>query len=198
VNTTSALNADALDRIFREARSANTFTDEPVPKAKLEEIFELAKFGPTAINAQPLRIVFVRSGEGRERLLKHMNDGNRDKTASAPVAAILAYDIDFHDRLPEVFPHNPDLKHAFGDVERREQMASFNAALQAGYFIIAVRAAGLDAGPMGGFDRVGLDEDFFADSSLRSFLVVNVGHAGEKAWFERLPRLTYDDVVSHA
>jgi 3-hydroxypropanoate dehydrogenase len=198
VNTNPALTADALDRLFREARSANTFTDEPVSETQLNEIYELAKFGPTALNTQPLRVVFVRSGEGRERLLKHMSDGNRDKTASAPVAAILAYDVDFHDRLPQVFPHNPDLKHAFGDVERREQMAGFNAALQAGYFIIAVRAAGLDAGPMGGFDRAGLDEDFFAGTALKSFLVVNIGHAGADAWFDRLPRLDYDEAVSHA
>ena len=114
------------------------------------------------------------------------------------MVAVLAYDTDFHEKLPEVFPHLPHLKDSFTDLERRAQMASFNASLQAGYFLIAVRAAGLAAGPMGGFDKTAVDEDFFEGTSLRSLLLVNIGHPGENAWYGRLPRLPYDEAVSHA
>jgi 3-hydroxypropanoate dehydrogenase len=193
------LHPEAQAQLFTDARTANTFTDEPVTDEQLRAIFELAKYPPTAANTQPLRVLYVRDGEPRERLLTHMNEGNRAKTASAPVVAVLAADTDFHEFIPRVFPIRAQMRDALaGDVQGRERMARFNATLQIGYWLLAVRAAGLAAGPMGGFDADGLDKEFFADNGWKSVLVVNIGKPGPDAWFPRLPRLDYDDVVKHA
>ena len=193
-----ALSPDAQDLLFREARTANTFTDEPVTDEQVAAIYDLVRFGPTALNAQPLRVLLVRSDEAREKLLKNMADGNRDKTASAPLVAILAADTDFHDHLERTFPHFPGARDLFSDDAAREQAAKFNAALQIGYFLLGVRAAGLAAGPMGGFDADGVDRDFFEGTGLKSLLVVNIGRPGPDAWFDRLPRLDHDEVVREA
>jgi 3-hydroxypropanoate dehydrogenase len=189
------LSPEAQDLLFREARTANTFSDEPVTDEQIAAIYELVKHGPTAMNNQPLRIALVRQGEARERLLKHMSEGNREKTAGAPVVAILAADTDFHENLERTFPHFPGAKDLFADDAAREQAARFNATLQIGYFLVGVRAAGLAAGPMGGFDAEAVDADFFEGTALRSLLVVNIGRPGENPWFDRLPRLAQDEVV---
>ncbi len=191
------LSPEAQDLLFREARTANAFSDEPVSDEQIAAIYDLVKYGPTAMNAQPLRVLLVRD-DSRERLLKHMADGNRDKTAGAPLVAVLAADTDFHDHLDVTFPHFPGAKAVFADDAAREQAARFNAALQAGYFLLGVRAAGLAAGPMGGFDAAGIDEEFFAGTNWKSFLVVNLGKPAENAWFDRLPRLEHDQVVRTA
>jgi 3-hydroxypropanoate dehydrogenase len=192
------LSPEAQNLLFRDARTANTFTDEPVTDEQIAAIYDLVKYAPTAMNTQPLRIVLVRDGEPRERLLKHMADGNRDKTANAPLVAILAADLDFHEHLPRTFPHFPGAKDAFADDDARERAAMMNATLQAAYFFLGVRAAGLAAGPMGGFDAAGIDDELFAGTSLRALLVVNLGRPGESAWFDRLPRLDLDEVVREA
>lgn len=190
---------DAQNLLFCGARTANAFSDEPVTDEQVAAIYDLVKYGPTAMNNQPLRVVLVRDGEPRERLLKHMADGNRDKTANAPLVAILAADTDFHEHLPRTFPHFPGARDLFaGDDASREEVARFNATLQAGYFFLGVRAAGLAAGPMSGFDASGVDREFFAGSSLRSLVVVNIGRPAENAWFDRLPRLDLDEVVLEA
>lgn len=193
-----ALSPEAQALLFRDARTANTFTDEPVTDEQIAAIYDLVKYAPTAMNTQPLRVVLVREGEARERLLKHMADGNRDKTANAPLVAILAADTDFHETLPRTFPHFPGAKDLFADDTAREQAAKFNATLQIGYFLIGVRAAGLAAGPMGGFDAAGLDAAFFEGTTLKSLLVVNIGRPGENAWFDRLPRLEHSEVFLDA
>ncbi|WP_104105225.1 malonic semialdehyde reductase [Nocardioides sp. 616] len=189
------LSPEAQDLLFREARTANAFTDEPVTDEQVAAIYDLVKYGPTAMNIQPLRVVLVRAGEDRERLLKHMSEGNREKTASAPMVAVLAADTDFHELLHRTFPIFPGAKDAFADDAAREQAARFNATLQIGYFMVGVRAAGLAAGPMSGFDAAALDEDLFAGTALKSLLVVNIGHPAENAWFDRLPRLEAHEVV---
>jgi len=189
------LSPEAQDLLFREARTANTFSDEPVTDEQIAAIYELVKHGPTAMNNQPLRIALVRQGEARERLLKHMAEGNREKTAAAPLVAILAADTDFHENLERTFPHFPGAKDLFADDVARDQAARFNATLQIGYFLVGVRAAGLAAGPMGGFDAAAVDADFFEGTALRSLLVVNIGRPGENPWFDRLPRLAHDEVV---
>jgi 3-hydroxypropanoate dehydrogenase len=196
--TLTTLTSDAQDLLFREARTANSFTDEPVSDEQIASIYDLVKFAPTAMNTQPLRILVVRDGEPRERLLKHMAEGNREKTARAPLVAVLAADTDFHEHLATTFPHFAGARDAFSDDEKREQAARFNATLQAGYFLLGVRAAGLAAGPMGGFDAEGIDEEFFAGTGLKALLVVNLGHPGENAWRDRLPRLEHDQVVLRA
>jgi len=190
----NTLSAEAQQLLFTEARTANTFTDEPVSDEQVEKIYELTKFGPTAMNMQPLRVLLVHHDQ-RDRLLKHVADGNRDKTESAPLVAVLAYDPDFHEHLPQVFPHAPGAKDRFADPVAREHAARFNASIQIGYFLLAVRAAGLAAGPMGGFDAAGIDEEFFEDTGWRSMLLVNIGHPGENAWFDRLPRLEHEQAV---
>ncbi|MEV7978822.1 malonic semialdehyde reductase [Streptomyces sp. NPDC086519] len=190
------LDPTAQDLLFREARTANTFTDEPVTDEQVQAIYDLVKYGPTSMNQSPLRVVLVRSPEARERLVPHMAEGNQKKTATAPLVAILAADNEFHEELPQLFPHFPQAKDAvFGDRAVREGSASLNAALQAAYFIIGVRAAGLAAGPMTGVDFAGIQKEFLDDDHT-PLMVVNIGRPGPEAWFPRSPRLAYDDVVT--
>jgi 3-hydroxypropanoate dehydrogenase len=192
------LDDQAQALLFTEARSANTFTDEPVTDDQLRAIYELAKFPPTAANTNPLRILFVSSPEARSRLVDLMSDGNKAKTATAPVVAVLAADLDFHEHMPQLFPPRPEMRDMFAaDDDARAERARFNATLQIGYFLLAVRAAGLAAGPMAGFDVAGVDAEFFPDGRFRSLLVVNIGKPGENAWFDRLPRLDYEQVVRY-
>ncbi|MCX4515339.1 malonic semialdehyde reductase [Streptomyces sp. NBC_01619] len=186
--------------LFTEARTANTFAARAVADDELAMIWELARWSPSAANGQPLRVLFVRTREGKERLVRHLDEGNRAKTLSAPAVAILAYDVDFHEQMPTVFPARGEmLRAAFADLtEKRESLAAYNSALQTGVFLLAVRAAGLAAGPMAGFDRAGVDEEFFAGTSWRSHLVVNIGHPGADPWFPRLPRVPVEDAVAWA
>jgi len=185
--------------LFTEARTANSFAGTPVTDEELAEIWELAKWPPTAANTQPLRVLFVRTADGKERLLPHMADGNRDKTATAPVVAVLALDTQFHEHIPSLLPFRPELKDVFeAQPEMRQDTGSFNAALQVGYFLLAVRSLGLVAGPMAGFDKAGVDKEFFADGRFTSLLVVNIGHPGKAPWFDRLPRLGHESTVRWA
>ena len=193
-----ALDPEARELLFTAARSANTFSDEPVPDEQLRAITELAKWPPTSGNTNPLRVMFVRTPGGKQRLGPLMSSGNRDKTLSAPAVAILAVDTDFHEKLPELFPARPEARSGWvEDSERREWAAKFNGTLQAGYFILAIRAAGLAAGPMLGFNGPGIDAEFFADRPWKTILVVNIGKPGENAWFPRLPRLQHEDYVEY-
>ncbi|MER7133547.1 malonic semialdehyde reductase [Streptosporangium saharense] len=190
------LSPEAQDLLFREARTANTFTTEPVSDEQVRAIYDLIRYAPTAMNQQPLRIVLVRSLEARESLVRLMSPGNQAKTAAAPLVAILAADLDFHEELSRVFPHRPGARDAFdADEALRTRTARFNAALQVGYFILGVRAAGLAAGPMGGYDADGIDKEFLDDAHT-VLAVVNIGRPGPDAWFERLPRLAYEEVVT--
>ncbi|MEU1882234.1 malonic semialdehyde reductase [Streptosporangium sp. NPDC020072] len=190
------LSPEAQDLLFREARTANTFTTEPVSDEQVRAIYDLVKYAPTAMNQQPLRVVLVRSPQARERLVHLMAPGNQAKTAAAPLVAILAADLDFHEELPKVFPHRPQARDAFAaDEALRSRTATFNAALQVGYFILGVRAAGLAAGPMAGYDAAGVDKEFL-DEAHTVLAVVNIGRPGPDAWFDRLPRLTYEEVVT--
>ena len=185
--------------LFTDARTANSFAPTEVTDAELAEIWNLAKWPPTAANSQPLRVLYVRPGEGRDRLVAHMADGNREKTAAAPAVAVLAQDVEYHEYIPTVLPFRPELKDVLAaDETMRTTMGGFNAALQVGYFILAVRAAGLAAGPMAGFDAAGVDAEFFPDGRWRSVLVVNIGHPGQDPWFGRLPRLEHEDAVRWA
>jgi 3-hydroxypropanoate dehydrogenase len=197
--TLAPLDDDGRAILFTQARTANSFAATPVTDEELDSIWQLAKWPPTSANTQPLRVLYVRTPEGKARLVRHMNDGNKAKTASAPAVAVLAVDSQFHERIPDVFPFRPELKDHFAanDTMRAETM-QFGGALQAGYFLLAVRAHGLAAGPMGGFDKTALDADFFPDGRWKSILVVNIGHPGPDPWFGRLPRLDHSDVIQWA
>jgi 3-hydroxypropanoate dehydrogenase len=191
-----ALSQEAQDLLFREARTANTFTDEPVTQEQIRAIYDLVKYGPTSMNIQPLRLVLVRSPQARERLVAHMSDGNKAKTSSAPLVAILAADEDYHEYLPKTFPHVPGARDRHAADPARHEVAAFNAALQTGYFILGVRAAGLAAGPMTGLDAESVAKEFFPEGGKRVLAVVNIGKPGPDAWKNRLPRLDYDEVVA--
>ncbi|MEU2084439.1 malonic semialdehyde reductase [Streptomyces albus] len=191
------LDPAAQDLLFREARTANTFTDEPVTEEQIQAVYDLIKYGPTAFNQSPLRLTLLRSPESRERLLAHMAEGNVPKTRTAPLTAILSYDLDFHERLPQLFPHAPHIKDAvFSEETTRETAGALNATLQAGYFILGVRAAGLAAGPMTGFDPEGVNKEFFGDGRQKVLMVVNIGKPGPDAFAARSPRLGYEDVAT--
>ncbi|MBI1351469.1 MAG: malonic semialdehyde reductase [Actinomycetales bacterium] len=191
---TRGIDDRAADLLFRDAQTAYRFTDQPVTPAELDRLHDLLQFPPTAMNIQPLRVVLLTDESAKARLVPYLAEGNRSKSASAPVVAILAADTDFHEHLPRLAPHAPGAKDRFADDGLREQAARFNATLQAGYFILAVRAVGLDAGPMGGFDMLGVDRDLLGDGALRSFLIVNIGHAAEDGTRPRSPRLEKDEV----
>ncbi len=198
MDETFLLSDSALDVLFREARTANTFTDEAVSAQQVRDVFEVVRYGPTAMNNQPMRLLLVEQGEGRDRLVQHMAGSKAAKTASAPMVAVVAADTDFHDRLDVHFPVLPNARENFLDDSARTHQAEYNTALQTGYLILGLRAAGLAAGPMAGFDRAGVDAEFFADTAWRSQLVVNIGHPGPDAWFDRLPRISVDDAVRTA
>lgn len=186
--------------LFTEARTANTFTDEPVSDETLRSVWELAQWPPTAANTQPLRVTFVRSGAGKERLVPLLAEGNRAKSEAAPVVALLAADLDFHENIPVVLPIKPEMREnlAAQGREGREGMARFNATLQTGYVLLAARAHGLATGPMAGFDAEAVTEEFFPGGRHRVLLVVNLGHPADDAWHPRLPRLAASDVLSFA
>ncbi|MFD3685216.1 malonic semialdehyde reductase [Nocardiopsis sp. NPDC058631] len=199
MSETLVLDKVAQDLLFRDARTANSYTDEPVTEDQVRAIHDLVKYGPTAMNNQPLRVTVVRSPEARARLVPHMAGNNAPKTSSAPLALILSADTDFHEHFPKTFPVSPDARDNFAGMPAgaRETMATQNALLQVAYLIVGVRAAGLAAGPMTGFDAEGVRREFFGEeSALRPLVVMNVGRPGPDAWFDRLPRLDFEEAVT--
>lgn len=193
--TPLVLDAEAQDQLFREARTANAFTDEPVTDEQIQAIFELVKWAPTALNSQPLRVVIVRSEEAKARLVPLMAEGNQAKTQAAPATALLAADVDFHDELPQLFPHFPGARDMFSDEAVRTSVAEMNTGLQIGYAVLGIRAAGLAAGPMTGMDAEAISKEFFPDGRHRVLVAINFGKPAENAWYDRLPRLAFDEVV---
>jgi 3-hydroxypropanoate dehydrogenase len=189
------LEGAGLDLLFYKGRTYNAFVDRPVPDALLNEAVELAVQGPTAVNSLPLRVVFVRSAEAKARLEPALADGNRAKTMAAPVTAILAYDLKFHDHLPRLFPHVDARAWFTGSQEAATGTARTNGTLQAGYFILALRALGLDAGPMAGFDNARLDAEFFPDGQFKSNILVNIGYGSQEGLFPRNPRFAADEIA---
>ena len=190
----------ALDTIFRAARSYNGYTDEPVSEAELHAIWELMKWGPTSANQMPARLVWCVSDEAKAKLAACASAQNAPKILQAPVSVIIGMDSDFHERLPELFPHNPTAKSWFdGNMPLREASAFRNATLQGAYFIIAARALGLDTGPMSGFDNGKVDAAFFAGTpSVKSNFISTLGHGDPATIFDRLPRPGFETFNSIA
>jgi 3-hydroxypropanoate dehydrogenase len=191
--STHAINDEALDIIFRNARTQNKWLDKPVSNTMLMAIYDLMRWGPTRANNSPARILFLTTPEAKERLKPHLSEGNRAKTMSAPVTAIIGYDTDFHDHLPRLFPHNQDAKNWFKDDVLRETTAFRNGTLQGAYFIIAARAVGLDCGPMSGFSNAGVDKEFFAGTNIKSNFICSLGYGDPSGLFPRSPRLSFDE-----
>jgi 3-hydroxypropanoate dehydrogenase len=186
-----SLDAGALDALFREARTHNGWTDKPVTDEDLHAIFDLLKFAPTSANCSPARFVFVRSAEAKEKLKPALSGGNLEKTMTAPVTAIIAYDPKFYDQLPKLFPH-ADARAWFVSSEALAQETAFrNSSLQGAYFIIAARALGIDTGPMSGFDKAAVDAAFFAESGFKSNFLCNLGHGDPSKLFPRSPRFEF-------
>ncbi len=189
------LDEQALNQLFLSARSAQTFFPEPVSDRTLQELYELVRQGPTGFNAQPARLLFLRSAEAKARLAPALSNANRDKTLAAPVNVIIAWDARFHDQLPEQFP-GFDAKGFFDNKpELIAPTAVTNATLQAGYLIIAARSLGLDIGPMSGFDTAKVDAEFFPGSHWRSLLLANLGYADPATFKPANPRLPFDTTV---
>ncbi|MDK9694780.1 MAG: malonic semialdehyde reductase [Siculibacillus sp.] len=191
----SLLDSAALDLLFRDARTHNGWTAEAVTDGELAAALDLAKMAPTAANSQPLRVVFVRSAEAKAKLKPVLSPGNVDKTMAAPVTAIVAYDPKFYDHLPKLFPHVDARSWFAGDPVGAEATARLSATLQAGYLILALRAVGLDTGPMGGFDAAGTDAAFFPGGEAKSLFLINIGHGDPAALFPRNPRLDFDEMA---
>lgn len=183
----------ALEQLFTEARTYNGWHDKPVSDEQLHAIWDLVKMGPTSANMQPARIVWVRSDEARAKLVECVSDGNKAKVAAAPVTALVAYDIDFHEELPWLFPHT-DAKSWFdGDEAGRREGAFRNSSLQGAYLILAARAVGLDAGPMSGFDAAKVEAEFFADNPRHKVnFICSIGYGDASTIFERSPRPDFD------
>ena len=185
----------ALDLLFLEARSHNGWAeDQPeITDAMLHQLFDVTKWGPTSANCSPARFVFVRSAEGKEKLRPALSSGNLEKTLAAPVVAIVAYDSEFYEKLPQLFPHSPDAKSWFTSSDALAHETAFrNGTLQGAYLIMAARAMGLDCGPMSGFDNAKLDEAFFAGTTWRSNFLVNLGKGDPSKLFDRHPKFAFD------
>jgi 3-hydroxypropanoate dehydrogenase len=193
----SAVHEEALATLFTEARTHNVFRPDPVDPALLRRIYELARMAPTGGNTQPLRVLYVTTPAAKEKLLAAMAPGNVDKTRQAPVNAVLAYDSKFYEQIPKLFPARPEMRDAFAKMpeEARVAAALQNTNMQAGYFILAARALGLDCGPMGGFDKAKVDAAFFADGDWRSVVVINLGYGDHAKLHPRNPRLAFEEAV---
>lgn len=189
------LSEAALAQLFTEARTRNGWTDRPVPTELLHKLYDLTKFGPTAVNNTPARFLFVTSPEAKARLDPLMSEGNRAKTMAAPVTVIIGQDIDFHETLPRLFPHAPGAKDWFADEAGRRESAFRNASLQGGYFMMAARALGLDVGPMSGFDADAVKAEFFAGTTVEPNFIVNIGYGSDENLFPRSPRLAFDEAA---
>jgi len=190
------INEAALDRLFRTSRSIHAFTAEPVSDATLKALYDLLKWGPNAFNAQPARYLFLRSAAAKARLKPFLAPANADKTLAAPVTAIVAYDLDFAERLPELFPAYAAKALFEANPGLVEPTAVRSGTLQGAYLLLAARALGLDVGPMSGFDAAGVDREFFPDGKYRSNFLVNLGYGDYSQVHQRGPRLAFADVAA--
>jgi len=186
----------ALDTLFRHARSQNGWLPRPVGEDTLRALVELWRFGPTASNCQPARLVFVCTPEGKARLRPGLSPGNVDKTMAAPVTVVIGYDTGFHEHLPRLFPHSPAARERYAGEHNAAHAATTafrNGTLQGAYLMLAARALGLDCGPMSGFDHAAVDREFFAGTTVRSNFLCNLGYGDPARVFGRLPRLTFEE-----
>jgi 3-hydroxypropanoate dehydrogenase len=188
-----AVSDAALDTLFREAHTMRKWQDKPVSAAVLMAIYDLMRWGPTATNITPARIVFVVSRDAKERLKPHLSEGNVRQSMEAPVTAIIGHDLDFARHLPRLYRDNPKAQSWFTDAEANRILALRNGSLQGGYFILAARALGLDCGPMGGFDAAGIEAAFFAGTQIKANFLCNLGYGTPDGYRPRNERLGFDE-----
>jgi nitroreductase len=187
------LDDKALDQLFRTARSHNGWTEQAVSETLIRAVYELAKYGPTSANASPARFVFVSSPQAKARLLPLLSEGNRAKSAAAPVTVIIGQDLDFAEQMPRLFPHDPNARYWFSAPGVTESTAMRNSTLQGAYLMIAARSLGLDCGPMSGFDSAGVDAEFFAGTNIKANFLCNIGYGTDENLFARSPRLAFEE-----
>jgi 3-hydroxypropanoate dehydrogenase len=191
----STIDAGALATLFTEARTHNGFSDKPVADALLVEAIDLAKMGPTSVNQSPMRVIFLKSEAAKARLLPTLSPGNLEKTRVAPVTAITAFDEEVYEHLPFLMPHMDAKPWFSGNAEFAARSAFQNGTLQVAYLIFALRAVGLDTGPMTGFDRDKLDAEFFAGTKVKSNVLINIGYGNGVNLFPRSPRFAFDQIA---
>jgi len=188
------LTADSLDILFRKARTHRAWLPKPVSDDLLRELYDLMKWGPTSANCCPVRILFLRTPEAKQRLKPTLSPGNVDQTMKAPVTAVIAYDLKFYDQLPRLSPHNPAMRDMFANSPELAVATAFrNGSLQGGYFILAARSVGLDCGPMSGFDNAKLAAEFFPAGNVKSNFLCNLGYGDPSKLHPRAPRLDFDE-----
>ncbi|WP_262693671.1 malonic semialdehyde reductase [Kordiimonas aquimaris] len=192
---TTPLDKAALDQLFTEARTINAWRDTPVSDQQLQHLYDLTKMGPTSANCSPARFYFVKSEEAKLKLKPLLMAGNDEKMMQAPVTVIIANDMAFADKIPELFPHNPDAKNWFADSGVAAETAMRNGTLQGGYLMLAARSIGLHCGPMSGFDAAGVDAAFFAGTQYRSNFICTLGYGKTEDIFPRSPRLSFADAA---
>ena len=186
-----------LDQLFRQARSHNGWQDREVTDAQLQQLYELMKMGPTAVNSCPARIVFIKSAEAKERLKGCLNEGNIHKSMTAPVVALVGMDLEFYNKLGKLWPHQPDAPSWYiGKPEKIQENAFRNSSLQGAYLIMAVRSLGLDAGPMSGFNFAKMDETFFPDGKIKSNFICAIGYGDDGKLYPRGPRLDFAEACT--
>lgn len=190
----SPLSDTALDILFNQARSFSHWQTRPVSDELLKQLYELLKWGPTAANSTPARFLFIKSEETKARLKPCLDEGNVEKSMSAPVVTVIAMDLEFYGRLPFLFPHTDARSWFAGNPEKISASANLNTALQGAYLILAARSLGLDCGPMSGFDNVALDAEFFPDGKVKSLFLCALGYGDRSKLYPRGPRLAFDEV----
>ncbi len=183
----------ALDQLFRLARSQNKWQATEIPDSLLHDLADLVKMGPTSANSSPARLVFLKSPSAKQRLAQHASEGNRAKILSAPVTAIIGYDTEFYEKLPQLFPHTDARGWFAGKPAHIETTAFRNSSLQGAYLILAARALGLDAGPMSGFDNAAVDREFFPGGTIKSNFICGLGHGDPSGVFARSPRFAFEE-----
>ena len=187
------ISSDALDQLFRQARTHSAWLPTRVPVETLREVYELARLGPTSANSTPARFLFLESEAAKERLLPALAPSNVEKTKAAPVTVIVAWDTEFHEKLPKLFPHADMRSYFVGNQPLIDESALRNSSLQGGYFILAARAVGLDCGPMSGFDAAKVNAEFFPDGKWKVNFLRNLGYGDGSKLFPRNPRLEFDE-----
>lgn len=190
---TSRLSEQDLDLVLRSARTANRYQDHEVTIEQLREIWDLMKWGPTSANCMPARIVWCMGEEAKAMLARCASAGNREKILIAPVSAIIGMDLEFYEKLPQLYPAADARSWFVGNEQVIRDTALRNSSLQGAYLIIAARALGLDCGPMSGFDNMAVDEAFFDGTSIRSNFILTLGFADPASHYPRGPRLPFDE-----
>ncbi|GGC71850.1 putative NADH dehydrogenase/NAD(P)H nitroreductase [Siccirubricoccus deserti] len=192
------IDAAALDALFLTARTQNKWTSEPVTEAEIRRVYDILRQGPTSANSSPARFVFITTPEGKEKLRPALSSGNLEKTMAAPVTAIVAVDMEFYEKLPQLFPHDDARSWFTSSKALADETAFRNGTLQGAYLMIAARACGLDVGAMSGFDKAKVDEAFFAGTSIKSNFLCNIGHGDPSGVYPKLPRLSFEEACTLA